>query len=131
MLKQNSEKNIQKQRSQKLGSTKPSQIHALSSGLNRRAFLRNSSATFLVASLAACKPNIEKSNQEQPKEKQASTSSPSTDIFEFTQAEKEDLLKVQEHLFPNDGDGPSAKDINALEYLQWALTDPDNQADGD
>ena len=34
-------------------------------------------------------------------------------------------------LFPADGNGPSAEDIHALEYLQWALTDPDNIRDQD
>ena len=34
-------------------------------------------------------------------------------------------------LFPDDGDGPSADDINVLTYLEWAMTDENNKADGD
>ena len=33
------------------------------------------------------------------------------------------LFEVQNILFPNDGNGPSAKDIKALEYLQWVILD--------
>lgn len=32
---------------------------------------------------------------------------------------------VQLHLFPDDGDGPSAKDINAAHYLKFVLESPD------
>jgi gluconate 2-dehydrogenase gamma chain len=120
----------------KFGSLKPKQISALSSGLNRRAFLRNSSATFLVASLTACKPNIEKNNIEgadpqtvDPLELKKRITS--KELFEFTQDEKDNLIQVQAHLFPKDDDGPSAEEINAFVYLEWALTDPDNQTDGD
>lgn len=36
---------------------------------------------------------------------------------------------VQEFLFPNDGLGPGARDINAHGYLQWILTDDNYDAD--
>ncbi|MFT6734807.1 MAG: gluconate 2-dehydrogenase gamma chain [Polaribacter sp.] len=120
----------------KFGSLKPKQISALSSGLNRRAFLRNSSATFLVASLMACKPNIETNNTQGVDSQtlvlqEGTKKSPSKELFEFTQDEKNNLIQVQALLFPKDDDGPSAEEINAFTYLEWALTDPDNQADGD
>ncbi len=34
------------------------------------------------------------------------------------------LAVVQEHLFPSESEAPGAKDINALTYLQFVLTDP-------
>lgn len=41
----------------------------------------------------------------------------------FTLSDKEKSIAemVQEFLFPNDGNGPSAKDINAYNYFQWVL----------
>jgi hypothetical protein len=33
------------------------------------------------------------------------------------------LKEVQSILFPSDGNGPSASDINALDYLQWVISD--------
>ena len=126
----------QQDKQQKFGSIKPKQIGALSSGLNRRAFLRNTSSTLLVASLMACKPNIEIAKTDSTKmaiTENIKTASKNhlNDIFEFTKEEKNNLIQVQAHLFPKDDDGPSANDINAFDYLEWALTDPDNQADGD
>lgn len=126
MLKQNRQK-----KALKFGSIKPSKISALSSGLNRRAFLRNSSATFLVASLAACKPNMKVDDTKIIKSEEKSGHHPTDDIFKFSKEEENNLLQVQEHLFPKDGDGPSASDVNSFAYLEWALTDPDNASDGD
>lgn len=34
-------------------------------------------------------------------------------------------------LFPDDGDGPSANDLNVTTYLEWAMTDDENINDGD
>lgn len=118
-------------------SNKPAFIGALSSGLNRRAFLRQSSIAVMFASLAACKPNtpntpfvknIDSTSNSIPDTK---LSSLLTDTYSFTQHQKDTLIAVQMQLFPDDGDGPSANDVNALSYLQWALTDLDNDADGD
>lgn len=36
---------------------------------------------------------------------------------------------VQEILFPNDGNGPGAKDIHAVSYLKWALSDAGKDPD--
>lgn len=49
----------------------------------------------------------------------------------FSDAERKLLDAVQLALFPEDGDGPGARDLNALAYLESALTDPVNVADGD
>jgi len=130
LLKQNSQ-DFSRHRWQKFGSIKSDQVSALSSGLNRRAFLRNSSATFLVASLAACKSNINLDEIKSIKNEVKASTHPTNDIFKFTKEEKKNLLQVQEHLFPKDGDGPSASDVNSFTYLEWALTDPDNASDGD
>ena len=116
---------------QKRGSRKPQFVSPLSSGLNRRAFLRNSSATFLVASLAACKSNISSEQAKIIEENSKVSLHPTSNIFKFSEDEKKDLIQVQEHLFPKDDDGPSASDVNALVYLEWALMDPDNNSDGD
>lgn len=126
--------NHRTQRSVKKGSSKPAFIGALSSGLNRRAFLQQTSIALLVAGISACKPNL--STQANKTEQQSVDNAPTLqkvdkEIFILTEHQKKTLSTVQLKLFPADGDGPSAKDINALEYLQWALTDPDNSADGD
>jgi len=42
---------------------------------------------------------------------------------QLNSTQKDILKEVQNILFPNDGNGPSAKDVNALEYLQWVISD--------
>jgi gluconate 2-dehydrogenase gamma chain len=37
--------------------------------------------------------------------------------------QSEILQKIQLILFPNDGNGPSARDVNAFNYLLWVLSD--------
>jgi gluconate 2-dehydrogenase gamma chain len=119
----------------KKGSNKPSKFSPLASGLNRRAFLKQSSAAVLVASIAACKPNIDSKqiapNLEANLKTKAPSPSTSDQQFELNAHQKQTIEQVQLKLFPDDGDGPSAKQLNALAYLQWALTDPDNAEDGD
>jgi len=117
----------------KKGSSKPEFVGALASGLNRRAFIRQSSIAVMFATLAACKPNIPKSEKALAVDQssETNTSNHLSDIYTFDQHQKETLKGVQMILFPDDGDGPSANDINALSYLEWTLTDPDNDADGD
>ena len=104
-------------------------VGALSSGLNRRAFLRQSSAAILIAGISGCKPGIK--TPEVGKLSKPASSTGLTNRFSFDSHQKNSIKNVQIILFPNDGDGPSADDINALEYLEWALTDSDNEADGD
>ena len=49
----------------------------------------------------------------------------------FNPQQKKIIETVQQHLLPDDGDGPDAKAINAYGYLEFALTDAKNIADGD
>jgi gluconate 2-dehydrogenase gamma chain len=49
----------------------------------------------------------------------------------FTNHERRVLDAVQMQLFPEDGYGPSAQDLNALSYLEGAMTDRVNFNDGD
>lgn len=42
----------------------------------------------------------------------------------LNQNQQSTLKEIQDILFPNDGNGPSASDINALSYLQWVILDP-------
>lgn len=49
----------------------------------------------------------------------------------FTTAQRATLDSILMQLFPADGDGPSARDLNALPYLEWAITDRVNLNDGD
>jgi len=120
----------------KKGSSKPAFIGALASGLNRRAFLRQSSIVLLAGNLLACKPETP-SNADLTKndlaaaQKRKPPHQAHEQHFAFNAEQKQILDQVQMLLFPDDGDGPSAQDINALDYLQWALTDRDNAADGD
>jgi hypothetical protein len=39
------------------------------------------------------------------------------------------MQNVQDILFPDDGNGPGAKDIHALEYLEWVLSDKEKDPD--
>ncbi len=115
----------------KKGSTKATTLSPLAIGLNRRAFLKQSSAAVLVASIAACKPDINNPKIESASNTQATDVKITNEKFEFNPHQKQTIKQVQLKLFPNDGDGPSAEQLNGLAYLQWALTDPDNTADGD
>lgn len=49
----------------------------------------------------------------------------------FTNEQRRVLDAVQMQLFPDDGNGPSARDLRALSYLEWVITDPVNVDDGD
>ena len=46
-----------------------------------------------------------------------------TAFGQLNEFQKNILKEVQIILFPDDGNGPSAVDINALNYLQWVITD--------
>lgn len=90
--------------------------------INRRTFLQQSGVTALLAGLMLYKPTIAKVNNSDH-----SISVPST----FSPIEKVVLKAVQSHLFPADGDGPSAADINGLEYLDLTLNEAKNIEEGD
>ena len=49
----------------------------------------------------------------------------------FNADQQLDLDAIFMQLFPDDGNGPSANDLNITTYLQWAMTDPRNINDGD
>ncbi len=101
----------------------------LASGLNRRAFLKTSSAISLLAGLTACKPEITHQNLNQ-KPEPSKNANPSFSRL-FNEHQKKTLNAVQVLLFPDDGNGPDALAINALSYLEWAMTDSQNVDDGD
>jgi len=72
--------------------------------LNRRSFLKTAMAVSVASSVPfwmSCKTKLPK--------------------FTLTKKQTQILLIVQEFLFPNDGNGPSAKDLNAHHYFQWVL----------
>lgn len=91
-------------------------VAAYESGLTRREFLKLSASAGFLSSILGSKPVFAKlkSNGDT-----------------FTLHQQQTMRAVQQILFPADGDGPSAADLNALQYLQWALQDPNNLADGD
>jgi len=99
----------------------------LASGLNRRAFLKTGSAISLLAGLAACKPDVPDAMQSAPE--QTTVTTPDKTLFNDQQ--RLTLSAVYRQLFPDDGDGPGADDINATSYLEWAMSDEQNIQDGD
>jgi len=122
LLKRNANINI----NHKKGSSKDEYLGPLASGLNRRAFLKTSAAISLLAGLTACKPStpILKTEVKGP------NISTKTQNF-FSKKQQATLDAVQMQLFPNDGNGPSARDLNAIDYLEWAMSDEQNINDGD
>lgn len=104
-------------------------------GINRRSFIKGTVAASLLASIAGCKPSVE-SYTSNDKVTSKSLINQSNDIVElanytFTEKQHIDLQAVYMRLFPDDGDGPSADDLNVLTYLEWAMTDEKNIKDGD
>ncbi|SFC14473.1 gluconate 2-dehydrogenase subunit 3 family protein [Pseudoalteromonas denitrificans] len=89
------------------------------SGLTRRDFLRSTTSIALLATLGTTKPIFSKNIIL------------GTNFDSFTLVEETTLKAVQMILFPDDGDGPSAEDLRAYQYLDWALEDPQNISDGD
>jgi len=100
----------------------------LASGLNRRAFLRTSTAISLLAGFTLTKPTFA---LPQTAANSTASNNLATDGDIFTAQQQQVLDAVQMQLFPDDGDGPSAQDLNALVYLDWAMTDQQNIDDGD
>ncbi len=114
----------------KQGSLKNDYQGPLASGLNRRAFLKTSTAIALLAGLPACKPtqDVTKSNNNPAP---SATTNKDIPASVFSDYQKKVLAQVQMQLLPDDGDGPSAQDINGVDYLEWAMTDQQNIQDGD
>jgi len=113
----------------KRGSIKSAYQGPLASGLNRRAFLKTSTAIALLGGLPGCKPQAPDASISETPQAIQKASGARTDFF--TPSQQRTLDAVQMQLFPDDDDGPSARDINAIEYLEWAMTDPQNIDDGD
>lgn len=104
---------------------KPSHsMYAFDSGLSRREFLQGSGLAVLIVSAGIQKPSL-------AEEVSGVDSDNSNDTLKFTAGQRVTLSAVQQQLFPDDGDGPSARDLQAMSYLEWAVNDPDNRADGD
>ncbi len=78
--------------------------------LNRRKFVKTLSVTAVLSQIAvvnACviSPKVYEANAY------------------LTALESEIIQKIQDVLFPNDGNGPSAEDVNAYSHLLWVLSD--------
>lgn len=95
--------------------------------MNRRAFLKASSVLSLLSFLPVS--NLVAKNSESSTDKVKKP--PSIKQNYFTETQHKVLDAVQMQLFPDDGNGPSARDLNAISYLEFAMTDPKNINDGD
>ena len=132
MRKRSSKSIAQSVQLNKKGSTKDSYLGLLANAINRRAFLKTSSAMSLIATLAASRFSI--ADSQYISEKPTMERSPgdlSARKNYFTEAQHKVLDAVQIQLFPDDANGPSARDLNAIAYLEWAMTDQQNREDGD
>ncbi len=132
-MRNRSSKSIAQQRQlNKKVSSKDSYPGLLANIINRRAFLKTSSAMSLFAALAASRLSLADS-QSISEVPSWETSTGNLLIGEnyFTEAQHIVLDAVQIQLFPDDGNGPGARDLNAIAYLEWAMTDRQNKEDGD
>lgn len=100
-------------------------------GINRRDFIKSSLAISLLASMTACKPNITDNSLPTATKLQSNSTTVTIDEYTFNAEQQLDLDAIFMRLFPDDGNGPSANDLNITTYLQWAMTDKSNIADGD
>lgn len=80
--------------------------------LSRRRFVKNMAifTTLYLLPLSACK-RLFHSDESRPGK------------YVLSNKEKEILAAVQEHLFPDDGEGPGAQKINALHHYRFVLSD--------
>lgn len=84
--------------------TRHTQLTANNWSLNRRSFLK----TAMAASVASSIPFWVSCDHQ-------------ANSFTLNEKQLKILEIVQEFLFPKDGNGPSAKDLNAQYYFQWVL----------
>lgn len=82
-------------------------------GATRRSFLLQSGA--LVATAAAL-AGVPLSLHHRP--------APEPSGLVFSGAQRRLLHTVQAHLLPSDAESPGAADINAVDYVEWAITAP-------
>jgi len=113
---------------EKYGSSTKAYSGPLGSGLNRRAFLKTTTAISLLAGLTLYKPSFAAQNDNSDDSIEVS---PTSGKNFFSNEQHTVLDAVQMQLFPDDGDGPSAHDLNGIAYLEWAMTDQVNINDGD
>ncbi|CAA6818477.1 MAG: Tat (Twin-arginine translocation) pathway signal sequence domain protein [uncultured Thiotrichaceae bacterium] len=99
---------------------KPNQ-HVFENSQTRREFLTRSAMAGVLTGLLMYKPVIAKVLDEKATVK----------AIVFSKEQQLIIEAVQQQLFPDDGDGPSASDLQAYRYLQWALEDKKNIEDGD
>lgn len=101
-------------------------------GLSRREFLQKSTALSALAAAGLSKPVFAHNrHQAAGADVTAAFKAHTPDKVTFSEEQQADIEQVQLILFPADGDGPSAADLHAFDYLRWALTEPTNRDDGD
>lgn len=83
----------------------------------------------MLASITACKPVILQRATAIQQNPGTSANIPENLVLSTAQRTLIDAVQMQ--LFPKDGNGPDAQDLNALAYLEGALQDPANIEDGD
>ncbi|MBA7566972.1 hypothetical protein ES708_08672 [subsurface metagenome] len=81
-------------------------------GLSRRKFLFQLAffGSSVLISFSACKEIVRRRRKKS--------------ILTLSKKEKEILHHVQLHLLPENKGGPGANEINALQYIEWVLSDP-------
>ncbi|HHL31640.1 MAG TPA: gluconate 2-dehydrogenase subunit 3 family protein [Oceanospirillales bacterium] len=103
-----------------------------SHGINRRDFIKSSLVVSVLGGMTACKPSVPAPSADQELNLiQQSNDIVKIDDYTFSDKQHLDLQAIYMRLFPDDGDGPSADDLNILTYLEWAMTDQRNIDDGD
>lgn len=100
-------------------------------GINRRDFVKGSLAISLLAGIAGCKPTDSEIKADKQVKLKSDIETVKIPSLTFNADQQLDLDAIFMQLFPDDGNGPSANDLNITTYLQWAMTDPRNINDGD
>ncbi|MCL1079431.1 gluconate 2-dehydrogenase subunit 3 family protein [Parashewanella spongiae] len=100
-------------------------------GLSRRQFLQSTSALTLLASVGLTKPSLATEQVSSSSEIELLANNFKAAKVSFSAEQTRVIKQVQLLLFPDDGNGPSAADLDAFNYLEWALAEPSNQDDGD
>jgi gluconate 2-dehydrogenase gamma chain len=113
----------------KLTATHP--VSHWTKGLNRRDFIKSSLAISLLATITACKPSLTEIIEPHSTKLKSNIATVKIETNTFSDDQQLDLDAIFMRLFPDDGNGPSANDLNVTTYLEWAMTDENNIADGD
>lgn len=82
--------------------------------IQRRVFVKNMLASGLLTQIPFSKM-VKASPSPNPYETKADL---------LNDAQMNIVREVQQHLFPHDGNGPGADELNADKYLLWVLSDP-------